>query len=40
MLGRHDYNQQINNLNKLLIQSKDEEYTYVDLRLKNKIFIK
>ena len=40
MLGRYDYNQQINNLAKLLIQSKDEKYTYVDLRLKNKIFIK
>ena len=40
MLGRYDYNQQINNLTKLLIQSKDEKYTYVDLRLKNKIFIK
>lgn len=40
MLGRHDYNQQISNLTKLLIQSKDEKYTYVDLRLKNKIFIK
>jgi cell division septal protein FtsQ len=40
MLGRHDYNQQISNLIKLLIESKDEKYTYVDLRLKNKIFIK
>jgi cell division septal protein FtsQ len=40
MLGRYDYNQQINNLNKLLIQSKDEKFTYVDLRLKNKIFVK
>ncbi|CAO6127588.1 FtsQ Cell division septal protein [Candidatus Pelagibacterales bacterium] len=40
MLGRYDYNQQINNLNKVLIQSKDEKFTYVDLRLKNKIFIK
>ena len=40
MLGRHDYNQQINNLNKVLIQSKDEKFTYVDLRLKNKIFVK
>ncbi len=40
MLGRHDYNQQINNLSKVLIQSKDEKYTYIDLRLKNKIFIK
>ena len=40
MLGRYDYNQQINNLNKVLIQSKDEKFTYVDLRLKNKIFVK
>ena len=40
MLGRHDYNQQINNLNKVLIQSKDEKFTYIDLRLKNKIFVK
>jgi len=40
MLGRYDYNQQINNLNKVLIQSKDEKFTYIDLRLKNKIFIK
>jgi cell division septal protein FtsQ len=27
MLGRYDYNQQINNLNKVLIQSKDEKFT-------------
>ncbi len=40
MLGRHDYNQQISNLNKVLIQSKDEKFTYIDLRLKNKIFVK
>jgi len=40
MLGRYDYNQQINNLNKVLIQSKDEKFTYIDLRLKNKIFVK
>ena len=40
MLGRHDYNQQITNLNKLLIQYKDEKFTYIDLRLKNKIFVK
>ena len=40
MLGRHDYNQQINNLNKVLLQSKDEKFTYIDLRLKNKIFVK
>ena len=40
MFGRYDYNQQINNLNKVLIQSKDEKFTYVDLRLKNKIFVK
>lgn len=40
MLGRHDYNQQIGNLNKVLIQSKDEKFTYIDLRLKNKIFVK
>ncbi len=40
MLGRHDYNQQIANLNKLLIQYKDEKFTYIDLRLKNKIFVK
>ena len=40
MLGRYDYNQQISNLNKVLIQSKDEKFTYVDLRLKNKIFVK
>ena len=40
MLGRQDYNQQINNLNKVLIQSKDEKFTYIDLRLKNKIFVK
>ena len=40
MLGRYDYNQQINNLNKLLIQYKDEKFTYIDLRLKNKIFVK
>ena len=40
MLGRYDYNQQINNLNKVLIQFKDEKFTYVDLRLKNKIFVK
>ena len=26
MLGRHDYNQQISNLNKVLIQSKDEKF--------------
>jgi cell division septal protein FtsQ len=40
MLGRYDYNQQISNLNKVLIQSKDEKFSYVDLRLKNKIFVK
>ena len=40
MLGRYDYNQQINNLNIVLIQSKDEKFTYIDLRLKNKIFVK
>lgn len=40
MLGRYDYNQQINNLNKVLIQSKDEKFIYVDLRLKSKIFVK
>ena len=40
MLGRYDYNQQINNLNKVLIQFKDEKFTYIDLRLKNKIFVK
>ncbi len=40
MLGRHDYKQQISNLNKVLIQSKDEKFTYIDLRLKNKIFVK
>jgi cell division septal protein FtsQ len=40
MLGRHDYNQQINNLNKVLLQSKDEKFIYIDLRLKNKIFVK
>ena len=40
MLGRHDYNQQIYNLNKVLIQSKDEKFTYIDLRLKNKIYVK
>lgn len=40
MLGRHDYNQQISNLNKVLIQSKEEKFTYIDLRLKNKIFVK
>lgn len=40
MLGRHDYNQQINNLNKVLLQSKDDKFTYIDLRLKNKIFVK
>jgi len=40
VLGRHDYNQQITNLNKLLIQYKDEKFTYIDLRLKNKIFVK
>ena len=40
MFGRHDYNQQISNLNKVLIQSKDEKFTYIDLRLKNKIFVK
>jgi cell division septal protein FtsQ len=40
MLGRYDYNQQISNLNKVLIQSKDEKFSYIDLRLKNKIFVK
>jgi cell division protein FtsQ len=40
MLGRYDYNQQIANLNKILIQLKDEKITYIDLRLKNKIFVK
>jgi cell division septal protein FtsQ len=40
MLGRYDYNQQIINLNKILIQLKDEKFTYIDLRLKNKIFVK
>jgi cell division septal protein FtsQ len=40
MLGRHDYSQQIINLNKVLVQSKDEKFTYIDLRLKNKIFVK
>ena len=40
MLGRYDYNQQIDYLNKVLIQSKDEKFIYVDLRLKNKIFFK
>ncbi len=40
MLGRHDYIQQINNLNKILLQSKEEKFTYIDLRLKNKIFVK
>ena len=40
MLGRHDYNEQITNLNKVLIQSKEEKITYIDLRLKNKIFLK
>ena len=40
MLGRYEYNQQINNLNKVLIQFKDEKFTYIDLRLKNKIFVK
>ena len=40
MLGRYDYNQQINNLNKVLIQFRDEKFTYIDLRLKNKIFVK
>ena len=40
MLGRHDYSQQISNLNKVLVQSKDEKFTYIDLRLKNKIFVK
>ena len=40
MLGRYDYNEQIANLNKILIQLKDEKVTYIDLRLKNKIFVK
>ena len=40
MLGRYDYNQQISNLNKMLVQLKDEKFTYIDLRLKNKIFVK
>jgi len=40
MLGRYDYNDQIANLNKILIQLKDEKVTYIDLRLKNKIFVK
>ena len=40
MLGRYDYNQQISNLNKILVQLKDEKFTYIDLRLKNKIFVK
>jgi cell division protein FtsQ len=40
MLGRYDYNEQIANLNKILIQLKDEKFTYIDLRLKNKIFVK
>jgi cell division septal protein FtsQ len=40
MLGRHEYSQQISNLNKVLVQSKDEKFTYIDLRLKNKIFVK
>ena len=40
MLGRYDYNDQIANLNKILIQLKDEKFTYIDLRLKNKIFVK
>jgi cell division protein FtsQ len=40
MLGRYDYNQQISNFNKILVQLKDEKFTYIDLRLKNKIFVK
>ena len=40
MLGRHDYSQQISNLNKVLVHSRDEKFTYIDLRLKNKIFVK
>jgi cell division septal protein FtsQ len=40
MLGRYNYDQQIKNLNKILKEIKDEKFSYIDLRIRSKIFVK
>jgi len=40
MLGNYDFNTQVKNINKIFAETKNEKLTNIDLRIKNKIYVR